>query len=160
MVYNLKKFVPSINKQVMTSIIKSIIIFILSFIVTKSSAQSSSDKQDIVVKIVNVKSDEGKIYVGLYDSENSFLKTTYRGQVLAIENNTCKTIFKDVPSGEYAISIYHDVNSNAKLDKNFLGIPKEDYTCSNGAMGFMGPPKWNDAKFILENTTSYQELKF
>ena len=153
------KFVPSINKQVMTSIIKSIIIFILSFIVTRSSAQSSSDKQDIVVNITNVKSNEGKIYVGLYDSKNSFLKTTFRGQVLAIENNTCKTIFKDVPSGEYAISIYHDINSNAKLDKNFLGIPKEDYTCSNGAMGFMGPPKWNDAKFILENSTSYQELK-
>ena len=160
MVYNLKKFVSSINKQVMTSIIKSTIIFILSFIVTKSSAQPSSDKQDIVVKIVNVKSDEGKIYVGLYDSENSFLKTTYRGQVLSIENNACKTIFKDVPFGEYAISIYHDINSNAKLDKNFLGIPKEDYTCSNGAKGFMGPPKWNDAKFRLENRTSYQELKF
>ena len=144
----------------MTSIIKSIIIFILSFIVTKSSAQPSSDKQDIIVKIVNVKSDEGKIYVGLYDSENSFLKTTYRGQVLSIENNACKTIFKDVPFGEYAISIYHDINSNAKLDKNFLGIPKEDYTCSNGAKGFMGPPKWNDAKFRLENRTSYQELKF
>ena len=160
MVYNLKKFVSSINKQVMTSIIKSIIIFILSFIVTKSSAQPSSDKQDIVVKIVNVKSDEGKIYVGLYDSENSFLKTTYRGQVLSIENNACKTIFKDVPFGEYAISIYHDINSNAELDKNFLGIPKEDYTCSNGAKGFMGPPKWNDAKFRLENRTSYQELKF
>ena len=68
------KFVSSINKQVMTSIIKSVIIFILSFIVTKSSAQSSSDKQDIVVNIINVKSNEGKIYVGLYDSENSFLK--------------------------------------------------------------------------------------
>ena len=68
-----------------------------------------------------------------------FLKPLLEGQVLPIENNTCKTIFKDVPSGEYAISIYHDINSNAKLDTNFLGIPKEDYTCSNGAMGFMGP---------------------
>ena len=152
------KFVPSINKQVMTSIIKSVIIFILSFIVTKSSAQSSSDKQDIVVNITNVKSNEGKIYV-VFMTLKFLSKTTFRGQVLKIENNTCKTIFKDVPSGEYAISIYHDINSNAKLDKNFLGIPKEDYTCSNGAMGFMGPPKWNDAKFILENRTSYQELK-
>ena len=159
MVNFILKFVASIKSRTMTSIIKSIIIFILSFIVSKSSAQSSLDKQNIVVNITNVKSNEGKIYVGLYDSENSFLKTTFRGQVLAIENNTCKTIFKDVPSGEYAISIYHDINSNAKLDKNFLGIPKEDYTCSNGATGFMGPPKWNDAKFILEKSTSYQELK-
>ena len=68
-----------------------------------------------------------------------FSKPLFRGQVLKIENNTCKTIFKDVPSGEYAISIYHDINSNAKLDKTFLEFQKEDYTCSNDAMGFMGP---------------------
>lgn len=31
-----------------------------------------------------------------------------------------------------------------------MGIPKEDYGCSNEASGFMGPPKWNDAKFELK----------
>jgi uncharacterized protein (DUF2141 family) len=28
-----------------------------------------------------------------------------------------------------------------------MGIPKEAYTASNDAKGFMGPPKYKDAKF-------------
>lgn len=40
------------------------------------------------------------------------------------------------------------------MDTNFFGIPKEDYGCSNNARGFMGPPKYDDAKFQLsENKT-------
>ena len=35
------------------------------------------------------------------------------------------------------------------MDTNLFGIPKEDYGCSNNARGFMGPPKYNDAKFQL-----------
>lgn len=45
------------------------------------------------------------------------------------------------------------------MDSNFLGIPKEDYGCSNNATGFMGPPKYNDAKFTLsENKTVNIEI--
>ena len=36
------------------------------------------------------------------------------------------------------------------MDTNFLGIPKEDYGCSNNARGTLGPPKWKDAKFELK----------
>ena len=59
-------------------------------------------------------------------------------------------VVKNVPDGTYAVSFVHDKNSNGKMDKNFMGIPKEDYGCSNNAKGFMGPPKWEDAKFELK----------
>ena len=59
--------------------------------------------------------------------------------------------FENIPEGTYAVSIFHDENNNDKLDSNFIGIPKEDYGCSNNAKGFMGPPKWKDAKFELNS---------
>jgi uncharacterized protein (DUF2141 family) len=58
-------------------------------------------------------------------------------------------IFKDIPKGEYAVSFVHDENDNKKMDTNFIGIPKEDFGCSNNATGVMGPPKYEDAKFQL-----------
>ncbi len=62
--------------------------------------------------------------------------------------------FKNIPKGEYAVSFVHDENDNKKMDTNFFGIPKEDYGCSNNARGFMGPPKYEDAKFqLIENKT-------
>ncbi|MNT83012.1 hypothetical protein D3C72_2228260 [compost metagenome] len=49
--------------------------------------------------------------------------------------------------------VYHDENNNGKLDKNFIGMPKEPVACSNNAKGFMGPPKYEDAKFIITADT-------
>jgi uncharacterized protein (DUF2141 family) len=45
------------------------------------------------------------------------------------------------------------------LDTNFIGIPKENFACSNNAKGTMGPPKYEDAKFDL-NKDSKLEIIF
>ena len=36
------------------------------------------------------------------------------------------------------------------MDTKIFGIPKEPYGFSNDATGFMGPPKFKDAKFTIE----------
>jgi uncharacterized protein (DUF2141 family) len=36
------------------------------------------------------------------------------------------------------------------LDANILGIPKEGVGASNDAKGHFGPPKFKDAKFLVE----------
>jgi len=41
--------------------------------------------------------------------------------------------------GKYAVSVFHDENSNGKLDTNFLGIPREGVGASNNAKGHFGP---------------------
>ena len=77
------------------------------------------------------------------------LEINNKGTKSEITNHSCTIIFENIPKGTYAVSIFHDENNNGKLDTNFFGIPNEDYGCSNNAKGFMGPPKWQDAKFKL-----------
>ena len=67
-----------------------------------------------------------------------------------IKNKKTVVIFKNLPKGVYAISSFHDINDNKKMDTNFIGIPKEPIGMSNNAKGFMGPPKYKDSKFNLE----------
>ena len=43
-------------------------------------------------------------------------------------------------------------NNNKKMDTNFFGIPKEPIGISNDATGFMGPPKYKNAKFKVFTT--------
>lgn len=105
---------------------------------------------NIKVEVSGLKSDKGQVMIGLYNSEKQFLKTIYKGSVAAIKDNKAKTTFSNLPKGEYAVSVFHDENGNGKLDTNFMGIPKEDYGASNDAKGFMGPPKYRDAKFIAD----------
>ena len=58
-----------------------------------------------------------------------------------------------VPDGEYAIAAVLDTNANNKMDKNFIGIPKEQYGFSNNAMGRMSAPSFDQAKFSVEGDT-------
>ena len=54
------------------------------------------------------------------------------------------------PAGRtYAVGLYLDVNGNNRMDKNFLGMPKEQYGFSNNAKGRFGPPSFEDASFNL-----------
>ena len=45
-----------------------------------------------------------------------------------------------------------------KIDKNFLGIPKEQYGFSNNVMGRMSPPTFDQAKFAIAGPTT-QNIK-
>jgi acyl-CoA reductase-like NAD-dependent aldehyde dehydrogenase/uncharacterized protein (DUF2141 family) len=53
-----------------------------------------------------------------------------------------------VPAGRLAVSIYLDENGNHKLDRSWLGIPKEPVGASNNPRGRLGPPHFDDCAFV------------
>ncbi len=102
------------------------------------------------VNVSGLSNDQGSIRIGLYNSDDTFLKTTFKSIGSKIEKNGTATLtFEDLPAGTYAISSYHDENLNGVLDKNAFGFPSEEYACSNNAKAMMGPPKFEDAKFVV-----------
>ena len=122
-----------------------IITIITLFICSLMSAQNVK----LTVAVSGLKNNSGTVKVGLYNSDGTFLKTTYKSVASKIKDNKAMVTFENLPAGEYAISAYHDENNNGKLDKNMMGIPSEDYAASNNAKGFMGPPAYKDAKFVI-----------
>lgn len=136
----------------------TIITFILLMGITEVIGQDLSTI-DVVVKVTNLKSDKGKVFIALYNSQDAFLKSECKSAIVSIENNISNYTFKNLPQGTYAISLFHDENDNGEMDTNFLGIPNEHYGASNNAKGFMGPPKWEDAKFEVKKEIVYQTIK-
>jgi len=133
---------------VLTRIAVALIIGLMSY---QSQGQNN---YTITVIVKNFDSNDGKAFIGLYNTEANFLNKRFKAAKSKIENKQCTLTFENVPAGAYAVSMFHDENDNSKMDTNFFGIPKEDYGCSNDAKGFMGPPKWEDAKFELKENTS------
>ncbi|HEU4788990.1 MAG TPA: DUF2141 domain-containing protein [Flavobacterium sp.] len=119
----------------------------------------SAQNVNLTVSVSGLKSDTGVLKVGLYNSDGTFLKSTYKSITSEIKNNSAIVTFVGIPKGEYGISTYQDENNNGKLDKNIMGIPSEDFACSNNAKGFMGPPAYEDAKFNI-NKDSKVDIKF
>jgi uncharacterized protein (DUF2141 family) len=104
---------------------------------------------DLTVHVDDVKGTGGNLMIAVYNSEGTFLKQPAKGTGAPAAAGANTLVFKDLPEGEYAFAVYHDVNSNGKMDKNIVGIPTEDYAFSNNALGKMGPPSFASAKFAV-----------
>jgi uncharacterized protein (DUF2141 family) len=87
--------------------------------------------------------------IAVYNSEGSFLKQPAKANGAPASTTGNTVVFKDLPEGDYAFAVYHDANGNGKMDKNVIGIPTEDYAFSNNALGKMGPPSFEKAKFAI-----------
>ena len=117
---------------------------------------------DLTIEVSGVTRDRGRIYVAVYDRAETFPISGRQliGQILDPADRHLTVHFKDLPPGQYAAVAFQDSNGNGKLDKNFLGIPKEPYGFSNGARGSAGPPKFSAAAVTLQsNATTNIELK-
>jgi uncharacterized protein (DUF2141 family) len=54
---------------------------------------------------------------------------------------TAIAIWPGLQPGDYAVAAIHDENSNARLDRNFLGVPKEGFGFANNPhVGLSAPP--------------------
>ena len=126
----------------------SIIAISFIFFVSIAYAQTGT----LTVEISEIQGREGAISVGLYTSAESFPETekSFNGRIMKVTGEKAVATFEDIPAGTYAIAVFHDINSNSKLDTNFLGIPKEGYAFSNNVSGTFGPPDFEDASFKLD----------
>jgi uncharacterized protein (DUF2141 family) len=104
----------------------------------------------IHVDIAGLRNDKGQVLCALYSSADGFPKDSKKAVARAssaISHAHAVCEFSGVGPGIYAVSVFHDENSNGKLDTNFMGIPREGVGASNNAKGHLGPPKFHDASF-------------
>jgi uncharacterized protein (DUF2141 family) len=107
-------------------------------------------------------SDSGRVFCAMWRGREGYPtqrnRTAFEAIDRTIVNHRATCVFEDVPPGEYAIAAFHDENGNNGLDRNFLGIPSEGTGASNDARGFMGPPRYDDARFQFPETVSEARL--
>jgi uncharacterized protein (DUF2141 family) len=116
-----------------------------------SRAQSAGTGQ-VIVDIVGLHSDKGRVLVALYCGAAGFpgeIKQACASQVAHSKGRRVRLVFEGIAAGEFAVSMFHDENANATLDRNFLGIPKEGWGTSRDAKAHFGPPSYADARLTL-----------
>jgi uncharacterized protein (DUF2141 family) len=104
---------------------------------------------DLTINVSDIKSASGTVNVAVFNTAQGFLKEPLTFTAAPAVQGTTTLTFKDLPSGDYAFAVYHDANANGKMDSNLVGMPTEDYAFSNNAMGKMGPPTFDAARFSL-----------
>ena len=112
-----------------------------------------SDTGTIHLTVQDIQTAQGSMKIAVFNSADSFLEDDKAIQTYSIPVEDGKDLavsFTPLPYGTYTIAIFHDVNDNGKLDTNFMGIPKEPYGFSNNARSKWGPPKYEAARFDLQ----------
>ncbi|WP_323027039.1 DUF2141 domain-containing protein [Gelidibacter japonicus] len=105
----------------------------------------------LTIHVQNIKSLKGEIIIGVFNTDKDFLKdgVAIKNYTIAIDETTETIVINDLPKGEYAVSLYHDENSDNECNRNFLGIPKEAYGFSNNVKPKFSAPSYKDCKFLL-----------
>jgi uncharacterized protein (DUF2141 family) len=104
----------------------------------------------IHVEIGGLRNNKGRAVCALYSSSDGFPNNGDKALAHAkspTSNVHAVCDFPDVKPGTYAVSVFHDENSNGKLDTTLMGIPREGVGASNNAKGNFGPPKFDTAAF-------------
>jgi uncharacterized protein (DUF2141 family) len=122
---------------------------------------------ELRITVEGIRSPNGAILIGLYDSVESFnraielsdkegfLNDPARVVGAALRANVAmrgEVVFTNLEPGQYAIICFHDENGNGRLDKSFWGVPSEPYGFSNDAHGFLGPPEFAAAALTLDGS--------
>ena len=144
----------------LTSILTILMLFTTFIAYSQNSNNIERESGKFALSVIGLESNEGKVMIALFNSEESYSETgeKFKSNALEIEEKKCEWVIENLPFGEYAIKLYHDENGNNKMDKNMLGIPSEDYGFSNNASGSFGPADYEDAKFIFSGSGLQHEI--
>jgi uncharacterized protein (DUF2141 family) len=99
------------------------------------------------LKVQNIKKAVGDIYIAVYDNEDDYMENRFAEAIAKVESEGSLEVVLKIPYGKYAVTIFHDVNQDAELSTNFMGIPKEPYGFSNNPKSTFGPPSFEQSLF-------------
>ncbi len=103
----------------------------------------------LIIKINNVSKDRGVIWIGLYDSADTYLikEKSILKKIDVSQKGYHEMVIDSLPYGIYAMALFHDINANGEMDRNLLGIPSEPYAFSKKPKSKWRLPKFDEVKF-------------
>ena len=133
------------------------VLFISIVLLVITDINSQTFKLNIEIENIEYK---GTVYLAIYDNSTSFNQDNKNKSIdkkrwvkSIVEQVNSKGFNKSIElkKGVYAISLFVDSNKNKVIDKNFIGVPTEQYGFSNDASGFLSSPSFKDASFNLDS---------
>lgn len=115
----------------------------------------------VKISVSSLRNNKGHVLVSLYKDGLGYPNDpskAVRKAKLVIKDKEAWVLFTGLSSGKYAVAILHDENDDQKMNKNFLGLPKEGYGFSNNAMGAFGPPSFSKAAFSYNSFGSIADV--
>lgn len=128
-----------------------------------AKAVNAESATTLTVKVDGLRHKTGQVCLRIYSSEKGFpISNTSEVQsgCTRITGSSITKQFYGLKPGTYAVAVVDDQNGDNKLNRDFLGIPKEGFGISkNPTVSILtGVPKFRDASFVLQKNTTINIL--
>ncbi len=109
------------------------------------AAAGTAAAGELRATVRNVKPNQGKVMIALFDSaEAQAAKAPRAGYFAAAVGTDLVAVFPDLPAGRYGLIAFQDLDNNGELATGLFGIPAEPHGFSRSARGSFGPPGFDD----------------
>jgi outer membrane protein len=123
-------------------------VFYLILLLWLSDVTSVINSTSLTVHVKN-SPPNGRVIFQLFNTKGSFSKlTSPQYNFVYPVSNSGVYYLPDTFPGSYALIVFWDENNNDKLDRTFIGIPKEPIAFSNNYTP-KGPPQFDRAAFTV-----------
>jgi uncharacterized protein (DUF2141 family) len=115
------------------------------------SAAPNTFTLTVVVEGVNAKG--GKVGVLIFNNEKGWpedVSSALRDVAVPARSGSVTITVPDLPAGDYAAVVLHDVNENKRLERNWLSKPTEQWGMSNNPHALVKAPAFSKARFRLD----------
>jgi uncharacterized protein (DUF2141 family) len=112
---------------------------------------------EITINVQGLRNSDGEVLMALYDSKAKYETNDRKdglGIYAPIKAQKSTYTFKDVKPGNYALTFFHDENSNADLDFHFFGFPLEGYAFSNNVFPMFRGASFEEAMIEVKEGES------
>ncbi|MEM9808187.1 MAG: DUF2141 domain-containing protein [Cyanobacteria bacterium P01_D01_bin.56] len=123
--------------------------------------QGQTEPSQLTVAINGLNEAQGQICLSLFDRSAGFpsdRNEALQATCIPATEETSAT-FADLSPGSYAVSVYHDANSDNEFNRNFVGMPTEGYGFSQNPSALTGPPDFGEAVFLVAGPENYIEIE-
>lgn len=127
-------------------------------------AGAGADKVAVSFAVIGVRSDAGVLKSVLCTAQDKFPGDCRIRQEVKAAQGVVHIEFQDVPPGEYAFAVFHDENTNGRVDMAPNYLPMEGMAFGKDAMGRTGVPVFAQSAIVVQgpskNMVKMRYLKY
>ncbi len=147
------KFFSPISLPIFMVILLSL--FSFNLVKKNNLVKNNTADSPFVLTISNLASGTAKIHIGIYKIGDHFPevgKASFIKVISPTSEGSFSISLPDIPYGTYALAMYQDLNGDEKLNKNFIGYPKEPFGFSKNFKPKFSAPTFDDCSIVFDAT--------
>ncbi len=123
-------------------------------VILPTAARAAERTYTLTVVAEGVSNSKGVVGVLVFRSSAGWPERSaaaFRARAVPARPGSTAVTVTGLPAGTYAVVVLHDENENMKLDRNWMGIPKEQWGMSRNPPVDLSAPRFEQAEFSLRN---------